>query len=208
MPTATASLGRELLREEIDGTMTKSRPRCHGTVEEHQRVALDVRELIRQHVFERPVGSVFRLALRFPWLRILRLDSANLSLELTTGRIVTVSLTWTPCGFAGERMGLLCPRCSRRVCLLYHLEGQVLCRTCARLWYAAQRVSATARKFLAMRRIRHKLGALDYYRDARGQWHASTGIPPKPPRMWRKTYARHLASLARIERSRYLPRRR
>jgi len=37
--------------------------------------------------------------------------------------------------------------------LLYHLEGQLLCRTCARLWYAAQRVSATARKFLAMRRL-------------------------------------------------------
>jgi hypothetical protein len=37
-PTATASLGRELLREEIDGTMTKSRPLCHGTVEDHRRV--------------------------------------------------------------------------------------------------------------------------------------------------------------------------
>jgi hypothetical protein len=183
-------------------------PRCHGTVEDHQRVALDVRELIRQHVFERPVGSVFRLGLRFPWLRILRLDSASLNLQLATGRTEVVVLDWARCGMAGNRMRLLCPRCSRCVCLLYHLEGQVLCRTCARLWYAAQRVSATARKFLAMRRIRHKLGALDYYRDARGQWHASTGIPPKPPRMWRKTYARHLASLARIERSRYLPRRR
>ena len=41
-------------------------PRCRGTVEDHRRVALDVRELIRQHVFERPVGSVFHLGLRFP----------------------------------------------------------------------------------------------------------------------------------------------
>ena len=30
--------------------MTKSRPRCHGTVEDHRRVALDVRELVRKKV--------------------------------------------------------------------------------------------------------------------------------------------------------------
>ena len=127
-------------------------------------MALGVRELIKQRVFERPVGSVSRLGLRFPWLRTLRLDS----------------------------------HCGRRVCLLYHLDGQVICRTCARLWYRAQRTSSNARKFLAMRKIRRKLG--DYGQISLSQ------VPPKPPRMWRKTYARHLASLARIERSRYWPR--
>jgi hypothetical protein len=183
-------------------------PRCHGTVEDHRRVALDVRELLRKRVFEHPTGSTFYLDVRYPWLRSMRVDGASVDLRLATGRTVSVLLAWTPCGFAGERIGLLCPNCHRPRYLLFHLDGKVLCRTCARLWYAAQRVSAPARKFLAMRRIRHKLGAPDYYRDARGQWHASTGIPPKPSRMWRKTYARHLASLARIERSRYLPRRR
>jgi hypothetical protein len=179
---------------------------CDGTVEDHQELALDVRELIKQRMFKRPIGSVFRLGLRFPWLRTLRLDSASLSLQLATGRTEVVPLAWAHCGAIGRRMRLQCPRCCRRVCLLYHLDGRLFCRKCGCLWYAAQRVSATARKFLAMRRIRHKLGAPDYYRDARGDWHASTGIPPKPPRMWRKTYVRHLASLARIERSLYWPR--
>ena len=83
--------------------MTKSRPRCHGTVEDHQRVALDVRELIRQHVFERPVGSVFHLTLRFPWLRTLRFNSACLTLQLATGRTEVVPLAWTQCGAIGRR---------------------------------------------------------------------------------------------------------
>ena len=180
--------------------MTKSRPRCRGTVEDHQNVALDVRELIKQRVFERPVGSLFRLGLRFPWLRTLRLDSACLILRLATGRTEVVPLAWTQCGAISRRLRLQCPCCRRRVCLLYHLDGRIICRKCGRLWYAAQRTSSGGRNFLAMRKIRRELGDL-------GQTSLSQ-VPPKPPRMWRKTYARHLASLARIERSRYLPRRR
>ena len=38
------------------------RPKCEGSVEDHRNIALDVRELIRKHVFERPAGSVFRPA--------------------------------------------------------------------------------------------------------------------------------------------------
>jgi hypothetical protein len=34
--------------------ITKSK--CDGTIEDHRNVALDVRELIRKHVFERPVA--------------------------------------------------------------------------------------------------------------------------------------------------------
>jgi len=53
-----------------------------------------VRELIRQHVFDQPVGSVFRLTLRFPWPRMMRLSSSSLELRLVTGRIVIVPLVW------------------------------------------------------------------------------------------------------------------
>ncbi len=111
-----------------------------------------------------------------------------------------VPLVWARCGVLGGRLRLECPRCSQRVCMLYHLDGQVICRKCGRLWYTAQRTSSNGRKFLAVRKIRRKLG--DY-----GQLRADRP-PPKPPRMWRKTYARHLAAVARIERSLYLPRRR
>jgi hypothetical protein len=176
-------------------------PRCRGTVEDHQKVALDVRELTRQRVFDAPVGTVWRqCAFRSPWLRTMRLDWANLILELATGRTETIPFAWTRCGAFGNRFRFLCPHCHRRVCLLYHLDGQVLCRTCGGLWYGAQRISSAGRKMLAMEKIRTKLG--DY-----GQI-PSWKVPPKPRGMWRKKYARHLASLARIERSLYRERRR
>ena len=115
------------------------------------------------------------------------------------GRTETVYLAWAECGVLGNRTRFLCPRCRRCVCLLYYLDGRLYCRRCSGLWYAAQRISAKARKFRSMKMIRRKLG--DY-----GQLWA-TKVPPKPRGMWRRTYARHCASLARIERSLYLPRR-
>ena len=122
----------------------------------------------------------------------MRLKSSSLDLELLSGRVVSVALVWASCGVMGERMRLQCPLCGRRVCTLYHLDGRVACRHCNGLWYAAQRTSSTARKFLTKRKIRRKLG--DY-----GQVPSAT-LPPKPRRMWRRTYARHCAALARIER--------
>jgi hypothetical protein len=169
-----------------------AKSKCEGTVEDHRNIALDVRELIRKRVFEQPVGSVFRPSLAFPWLRLMRLNSSSLDLELVTGRTVVVPLVWADCGVVGERLRLACPLCARRVCTLYHLDGRVACRRCNGLWYAAQRTSSAARKFLTKRKIRRKLG--DY-----GQI-SSARLPPKPRGMWRRTYARHCAALARIER--------
>ena len=85
-------------------------------------IALDVRELIRRHVFDQPAGSAFRLNLAYPWLRVMRLNSSSLDLQLVTGRTVIVPLVWASCGVVGERMRLECPLCGRRVCALYYLE--------------------------------------------------------------------------------------
>ena len=89
-------------------------------------------------------------------------------------------------------MRLECPLCARRVCMLFYLEPRLACRRCSGFWYAAQRTSSYGRRALAKRKIRRQLG--DY-----GQlW--STKYPPKPRRMWSRTYARRCAALARIER--------
>ena len=133
------------------------RPKCEGTVEDHRSIALDVRELIRKHVFEQPVGSTFRLNIAYPWPRVTRLGSSTLDLDLVTGRTVTVPLVWARCGVR-ERMRLQCQLCARRVCTLYHLYGKVACRDCNGLWYAAQRTSSTARTYLTKRKIRRKIG--------------------------------------------------
>jgi hypothetical protein len=169
-----------------------AKSKCEGTVEDHRNIALDVRELIRKHVFEQPVGSTFRLNIAYPWLRMMRLGSSTLDLGLVTGRTVVVPLVWASCGIMGERMRLQCPLCAGRVCTLYHLHGRIACRSCHALWYAAQRISSTARRYLTKRKIRRKLG--DY-----GQLWAAK-YPPKPRGMWRRTYARHCAALDRIER--------
>ena len=167
-------------------------PKCEGTIEDHRTIALDVRELIRKRVFEQPAGSIFHLNIAFPWLRLMRLNSASLDLELVTGRTINVPLVSASCGVMGQRMRLECPLCARRICTLYHLEPRLACRRCNGLWYAAQRTSSYGRRALAKRKIRRKLG--DY-----GQLWAAK-FPPKPRGMWRRTYARRCAALDRIER--------
>jgi hypothetical protein len=138
------------------------------------------------------VGSAFPLQLRFPWLRMMRLESTCLNLELLTDRIVIVPLVWARRGVVGERLRLGCPLCGRRACVLYYVEPKLACRLCNSLWYAAQRTSSTARKFLTKRKIRRKLGDYGQIPSAR--------LPPKPRGMWRRTYARHCAELDRMQR--------
>jgi hypothetical protein len=182
-----------MVGQRLPKDLSKAKSKCEGTVEDHRGIALDVRELIRQRVFDNPVGSAFRLNLAYPWLRVMQLNSSSLHLQLVTGRIVVVPLVSASCGVMGQQMRLECPLCARRVCTLYHLHGRVACRRCQGLWYATQRTSSYGRKSLAKRKVRRKLG--DY-----GQLWAAQ-YPPKPRGMWRRTYARHCAALARIERT-------
>jgi len=170
----------------------EAKSKCDGTIEDHRAIALDVRELTRQHVFDHRVGTVFHLNLRFPWLRMMRLSAASLDLQLASGRTIIVPVVWAACGYMGQPRRLQCPLCGRRVCLLYHLDERIACQRCQRLWYAAQRKSSSGRKVMTKRKIRRKLG--DY-----GQ-HWATHYPPKPRGMWRQTYDRHCAALDRIER--------
>jgi hypothetical protein len=178
------------------------RPRCSGTVEDYRGLTFDVRDraLRNSRLLDLPPGYVLRNGIAWPWIRQIRTGWEGLEITLQNGRTERVSLVSVACGFAGSRFRLECPRCRRRVCKLYYVNARIVCRKCEGLWYAAQRTSSNGRKFLAMRKIRRKLG--DY-----GQLRAIK-VPPKPRGMWRRTYARHCAALARIERSFYLPRRR
>jgi hypothetical protein len=83
-PTRLAAEPRPLWQRVIAGERLPSRlfrqPKCEGTIEDHRAIAIDARELIRQRVFDKRVGSVFHLNLRFPWLRVMRLSSCALEL--------------------------------------------------------------------------------------------------------------------------------
>jgi hypothetical protein len=129
---------RSLAGERLPKGFFDTKSKCDGTVEDYRNIALDVRELMRKRVFAQPVGSVFSLQLRFPWLRMMRLNSSSLDVELVTGRTVTVPLIWASCGVVGERLRLGCPLCGQRVCVLYYVEPRLACRNCNSLWYAAQ----------------------------------------------------------------------
>ena len=50
----------------------------------------------------------------------------------------TIHFDRTPCNYGGERLWLLCPRCSRRVGLLYNAHRLFLCRHCYHLSYSSQ----------------------------------------------------------------------
>jgi hypothetical protein len=65
-----------------------------------------VRKLIRKHVFEQPVGSTFHLNIAYPWLRVMRLNSCSLSLELGTGRTINVPLVWASCGVMASEQSI------------------------------------------------------------------------------------------------------
>ena len=50
---------------------------------------------------------------------------------------VIAPLTYTPCNYGNRRVWFKCPRCSKRVAILY-INAQIGCRTCQRLNYASQ----------------------------------------------------------------------
>ena len=104
IPTEPRPLWQRALAGERLPKRPSRPPKCEGTLEDHRPIALDVRELIRKAVFERPEGSVFHLNLTFPWLRVMRLNANSLDLKLVTGRTVIVPLVPASCGVMGEPM--------------------------------------------------------------------------------------------------------
>jgi hypothetical protein len=70
-----------------------------------------------------------------------------------------VYLDWTPCNFGGKRPWLLCPRCRRRVALIYSVGKRFLCRHCYRITYSSQCESLHDRLLRKSRKIRKKLEA-------------------------------------------------
>lgn len=70
-----------------------------------------------------------------------------------------VPLDRTPCNFGGERLWFLCPRCSRRVAVLYAAGKRFLCRHCHDLSYGSQSEIYSDRMMRKARKIRRRLGA-------------------------------------------------
>jgi len=99
----------------------------------------------------------------------------------------TVRIVRTPCRFGGARPYFVCPgvvngtACVRRVAKLYGPGRYFVCRHCYRLAYASQSEDAQRRSMRRASKIRQRLG---------GNAGTASPFPPKPKRMWRRTYER------------------
>ena len=102
------------------------------------------------------------------------------AVPLLNGQVVL--LDWTQCHFGGRRPWYLCPRCGRRVAVLYDAgAGGFFCRYCNDLAYQTQRESWLGRMALKAQRLRHRLGAPGGLLEE---------FPTKPKGMHRRTYVR------------------
>src|SRR3974377_1428604 len=68
-----------------------------------------------------------------------------------------VAVSWTPC-LGGKRAWAICPRCSRRVAILFDRGGQFACRTCCGLTYLSRQETPQLRAIQKARRLRKKVG--------------------------------------------------
>ena len=92
-----------------------------------------------------------------------------------------VALSWTPCHLGGKRAWAVCPRCSRRVAVLFDRGGQFACRTCQELTYSSRLATPQLRAIQKARRLRKKVG---------GEGNLAAPFPDKPKKMHWRTYER------------------
>ncbi|MFH2061066.1 MAG: hypothetical protein ABIJ59_19540 [Pseudomonadota bacterium] len=70
-----------------------------------------------------------------------------------------VSFGRTPCNYGGYRTWFLCPRCRKRVAVLYGAGKHFFCRHCYGLAYGSQQEGRLDRLMRKARKIRARLGA-------------------------------------------------
>ena len=167
----------------------------HGafTVEKLANNTIDVGDLQRAGLLEGSWVTLQWPSLRWPSIVTFRAARYRILLELKNRSAPqSIRVAWTRCHFGGLRPWLHCPHCQRRVMRLFKGLTGYCCRTCCGSpIYESQRRSRKARAYLQAYRLRLRLGGSRPVVDA---------IPPRPPRMARKTYARLRAQIEQLER--------
>lgn len=82
-----------------------------------------------------------------------------------------VPLSRTTCTFGGARPWFHCPRCDRRVAILYLTGGRFACRRCGQVAYASQSEDLCARTWRRQAKLEAKLG--DDWRRPKGMHRAT-----------------------------------
>ena len=71
----------------------------------------------------------------------------------------SITLDQTPCHYGGQRQWFLCPKCRRRVAVLYGTGKYFFCRLCCGLAYTCQQEGKIDRLIRKARKIRQRLEA-------------------------------------------------
>lgn len=101
-----------------------------------------------------------------------------------------ISLDRTPCNYGGYRKWFRCPRCYKRVAILYGAGKYFLCRHCYNLTYDSCNTHPIQRIFDKANKLRKKLG---------GETGAFNFIPDRPKGMHRSTYDKIVDKIWRLE---------
>jgi hypothetical protein len=88
-----------------------------------------------------------------------------------TPTVQRVAILTTPCHYGGTRPWLACPRCSRRVAVIYLRRGLFLCRHCNRVAYTSQSEDAIGRSWRRQGKLEARLG--EHWRRPKGMHRAT-----------------------------------
>jgi hypothetical protein len=99
------------------------------------------------------------------------------------GVMEPIRLERTPCNYGGHRTWFRCPRCARRVALLYLRSGRFACRHCQQVAYTSQSEDSIGRSWRRQGKLEKRLS---------GSW-------SRPRGMHAGTYERLLAAVIGCE---------
>lgn len=177
-----------------------SRYKEKSAVEDY--LAFDVRALHRAGVFMtgwsgnwqwlRNGEKVAAIGVRVESLAGLRLNYEVTSEGRTEAKDYVVPVTWTACHLGGKRPWFGCPKCGRRVALLFG-AAVFACRHCWHLNYASQQSSKRDRAFEHSWKLRHSLGMVV------GMYDCPAEDLPRPKGMHRRTFNRKISQLQQVE---------
>ncbi len=101
-----------------------------------------------------------------------------------------ITLDKTPCYFGGYRQWFICPRCHKRIAILYGAGKYFFCRHCHNLTYQSCNEPDYQRMLNKAYKLKEKLG---------GEGYLNSLIPRKPKGMHQKTYDKIFSEIIRLE---------
>lgn len=172
----------------MGGPGSGRRSTYNGKPETNNSMPLDIRKITRKGLLVPGSGFSWQWFVNDRQVAgiSIRVDLQSMVLSWrikSTAEVVEqrVQTQTSPCHLGGQRHWFTCPRCSKRVAVLYAPGRYFACRVCGRLGYATQKEGAGDRATTRANKLRKRL-----------DWPAGivNGAGGKPKGMHWKTYLR------------------